>query len=406
MVPVDRPPIPGGVVTIDGERIVAVAAAGKSNGPTRDLGDVVLLPGLVNAHAHLEFSHLHSPLGRPGVPLIEWLPLAIAERQNRNHAAEESIALGVHESLVAGTSAVGEIATVEATAYPLKSDIAIRPFLEVIGFSRARADSAFVAVRERLVAARRVFNAVGLSPHAPYTVSPELLRKLVDLAREEKLPVAMHLAESLEELSLLSDGAGPFRDLLEARSMWDPAAIPSGSRPLDYLRVLADAPRSLVIHGNYLGREEHEFLAANSERMTLVYCPRTHANFAHQAYPLAELVALGVQVALGTDSRASNPDLSMLAEVRQAAVQHANVPRMKILQMATLNAARAIGCEAEHGSITPGKLANLLAVPVTGDALEFFWEQDSKPVAVWLRGREVTGLVARPSVVTATDGCG
>lgn len=388
VVPVDRPPIGGGVVTIEGERIVAVELARSGDG-ARDLGDVVLLPGLVNAHTHLEFSHLRSPLGRAGMPLIEWLPLAIAERQKRNHAADASIAVGIQESLIAGTCAVGEIATAEASAYALHGDVAIQPFLEVIGFSRARAESAFAAVRARLEAARRVSEAVGLSPHAPYTVSPELLGELVDLARGEGLPVAMHLAESREELELIADGAGPFRDLLEVRSMWDPAAIPRGSRPLDYVRVLADAPRALVIHGNYLEREEHEFLAANAERMTLVYCPRTHAYFAHPTYPLAELVDLGVQVALGTDSRASNLDLSVLAEVRHAARQHASVPPLEILKMATLNAARALGCDEDCGSITPGKLANLLAVPLAGDALDDVWEQDSEPAAVWLRGREV-----------------
>jgi aminodeoxyfutalosine deaminase len=389
VVPVDGPPILGGVVTIEGERIVAVEAAAISSDAVRDLGDVVLLPAMVNAHTHLEFSHLRSPLGRPGMRLIDWLPLAIAERQNGNHAAETSIALGVQESLTAGTCAVGEIATADAAAYALESDVTIRPFLEVIGFSRARAESAFAAVRDRLAAARRVSNSVGLSPHAPYTVSPELLGQLIELARVEQLPVAMHLAESREELALLADGTGPFRELLEARSMWDPAAIPSGSRPLDYLRKMADAPRALVIHGNYLDREEQEFLADHAERMTLVYCPRTHAYFAHPPYPLAELVAVGVHVALGTDSRASNPDLSMLGEVRHAARQHAGVPPLEILKMATLHAARAIGCDDDCGSLTPGKLANLIALPSSSDSLEGVMEQDVEPTAVWLRGREV-----------------
>jgi cytosine/adenosine deaminase-related metal-dependent hydrolase len=233
-----------------------------------------------------------------------------------------------------------------------------------------------------------------VSPHAPYTVSPELLGKLVELARARSMPVAMHLAESAEELELLADGAGPFRDLLDARSMWDPAAIPAGSSPFDYLQVLARAPRCLVVHGNYLVSEDHEFLAAHADRMTVIYCPRTHAYFQHPRYPLAAMVAAGVWVALGTDSRASNPDLSVLAEFRQAARTHSEVPAEKVLAMATLNGAAALGCERDCGSITPGKLANLVAVPMpegsgVGDALDAIVASDSAPTAVWLSGREI-----------------
>ena len=128
----------------------------------------------------------------------------------------------------------------------------------------------------------------GISPHAPYTVHPGLLKRLVALAVEKKLPVAMHLAESREELELLATGTGPFRDLLVDRSMWDTEAIPLGSTPLDYLRTLAEAPRALVIHGNNLSDEEIGFLAAHRERMSVVYCPRTHAYFGHDPYPLEQ----------------------------------------------------------------------------------------------------------------------
>ena len=122
----------------------------------------------------------------------------------------------------------------------------------------------------------------------------------------------MHLAESAEEIEFLSAGTGPFRDLLDARSMWDPEAIPLGSRPLDYLQSLAKAPRALVIHGNYLGRDEHEFLAANADQIALV--PAAITLLRRPPYPLAALHAAGVHVALGTDSRASNPNLDMLAK--------------------------------------------------------------------------------------------
>jgi aminodeoxyfutalosine deaminase len=387
--PVDRPPISDGVITIEGERIVAVEPTTHSTSGFRDLGDVALVPGFVNAHTHLEFSHLQKPLGRPGMRLVDWLPLAIAERQSRGPAAEVSIALGIQESVLAGTAAIGEISTAELQAYPSDGEVSLAHSFEVIGFSRARAESAFAALEARLAAAKGLDISVGISPHAPYTVSPELLSKIVKLAERESLPVAMHLAESAEELDMLATGQGPFRELLDARSMWDPAAIPRGTRPLDYLRRLEDAPRALVIHGNYLDREEHEFLAARADRMSLVYCPRTHAYFDHPPYPLAELLAAGVHVALGTDSRASNPDLSLLGELRHAARAHRGVAVESILKMATLDGARALGCENQCGSITPGKLANLVALPMRSDSLDDIVAEDSAPAAVWLRGREV-----------------
>jgi cytosine/adenosine deaminase-related metal-dependent hydrolase len=377
------------VLTIDGEHILSVGPASEATGTVHDLGEVALLPAFVNAHTHLEFSHLERPLGQPGMRLIDWLPLAIAERQNRGHDAARSIALGVHESSLAGTAAVGEIATAEATAYHGDYPLQLTTFLEVIGFSRARADSAFAAVEDRLGNSLAAGHTVGLSPHAPYTVSPALLDKLMQLARQHSLPVAMHLAESAEELDLLSTGTGPFRDLLEARSMWDPVAIPIDSTPLDYLQRLALASRALVIHGNYLDADEHEFLATHADHMTLVYCPRTHAYFNHPPYPLAAALKAGVNVALGTDSRASNPDLNLLAELRHVAHAHPAVSPDEILAMGTLAAARALGRELECGSLTPRKLANFVALPMPGDSLADLLATSTPPSAIYLHGREV-----------------
>src|SRR6185369_2743295 len=149
-------------------------------------------------------------------------------------------------------------------------------FVEVIGFSRARVSSVLIGLVSRLVPQdlanwkfkRQIAEIrLGISPHAPYTVSPELLRYIIGMAVNDNLPVAMHLAESQDELALLDSGDGRFRDLLEERSMWDPEVIPHGSRPLDYLQMLAGAPRALVIHGNYLDGEEIEFLAGKRDRM-------------------------------------------------------------------------------------------------------------------------------------------
>ena len=141
----------------------------------------------------------------------------------------------------------------------------------------------------------------------------------MEFSIEHEMPLAMHLAESREEIEFLRDGRGPFRELLESRGGWDPTARPRGARPLDELRVLSRAHRALVVHGNYLDDEEIDFLGRQRRQMAVVYCPRTHAWFGHARYPLEKLLAAGAIVALGTDSRASSPDLSLLAEMRHVA---------------------------------------------------------------------------------------
>jgi cytosine/adenosine deaminase-related metal-dependent hydrolase len=172
----------------------------------------------------------------------------------------------------------------------------------------------------------------------------------------------MHLAESLAELELLQSARGPFVELLQSLDAWHPEALPRGSRPLDYLRLLANAHRSLIVHGNYLATDELDFVAAHADRMSMVYCPRTHAFFGHRPYPLGEMLSRGVRVALGTDSRASNPDLSAFEEMRHIYQHHHNVTPADILRLGTLHGAVALGLDAELGVLAAGKLAELAIV--------------------------------------------
>ena len=177
-----------------------------------------------------------------------------------------------------------------------------------------------------------------------YSVHPDLLAAVVALSAAEHVPVAMHLAESREELELLRHGTGPLRAFLEDLGAWD-AGDDSGRvrGRWTICGCLASAHRTLVIHGNYLDDEEIGFLGANAERMTAVYCPRTHDWFAHDAYPLEKMLAAGVAVALGTDGRGSSPDLSLLAELRFAARRHPAVGLDRILQMGTHSRREGLG---------------------------------------------------------------
>ncbi|MGD9645425.1 MAG: amidohydrolase family protein [Pirellulales bacterium] len=367
VIPISGPPLRGGCVTVRGARIASVGPSPADGAQLVDLGDVALLPGLVNPHAHLEFSDLARPLGRAGMGFAEWIALVTASRGNAEQprpAPGESIAQGLAESRAAGVTTVGDIAT---AGWQLgESDAAatdVTAFAEVIALSAVRFAEVLDRVRGDVESARAGGRWRGaICPHAPYTVHPELFARLVDLGVECRANVAFHLAESIDELELMRDNSGPLADYLIARGFWIPGAIPRGTRPRDYLRVLLRAPRSLVVHGNLLDDDDIALVAANRDRMSVVYCPRTHAYFAHPPHPLPKLLAAGARVALGTDGRVSNPDLNLLADARFVARAYPSLAPADVLAMVTLHAAEALGLAAEAGSLAAGKRADLAVV--------------------------------------------
>jgi len=360
--PVSGPPLANGVLTIAGERIVAVGQNVASQAPV-DLGNVAILPGLANAHTHLEFSHLDRPLGRPGMALPDWIREVIAWRRSAVDQRRRPIEHGLAESIACGTTALGEIRTTQGLADDEQPPLALSEFAEVICLAEDRFEATLDRLRDDLQTPHgpRRWRR-GISPHAPYTVHPELFARLVQLAVDRHVPLAFHVAESPQELQLLTTARGPFRDLLESLGVWNPAAFAAPRRPLDYLQRLAQAQRALVVHGNYLDDEEIAFVAEHRDRLSVVYCPRTHAFFGHRRHPLAKLLDAGAAVAIGTDSRASNPDLSLLAELRFVAAKFAEIAPGKVLELGTLGGARALGSADESGSLERSKFADLAVV--------------------------------------------
>jgi cytosine/adenosine deaminase-related metal-dependent hydrolase len=397
--PVTSEPIASGVVTMHGDRITAVgkeAAAGE----THDLGNVAVVPGLVNAHTHLDLSDLAKPLGEPGMGLTDWLRSVVTFRQEaagrRRQAAQgtlQAVEDGLRESIRLGTTTLGEIAQPDWPLHAFQTaPITTTVFLELIAPDAEHAGGAMDLAREHLRLARTSESwRPGLGPHAPYSAGAELLVAVARLSAAEQVPVALHLAESREEIELLRSGGGPFRDFLTRLGAWNPGAFSPGRRPLDYLQMLAPAHRTLVVHGNYLDDEEIAFLGRNSRRMAVVYCPRTHAYFEHPEYPLPKLLEAGATVALGTDSRASSPDLSLLAEMRLVARRFPSIPASRVLRLGTIEGARALGLEHQIGSLEAGKWADLAAVALpdrdAADPHELLFDSDCPVVATWHRGR-------------------
>jgi cytosine/adenosine deaminase-related metal-dependent hydrolase len=401
--PVASPPVEDGVVTVEAGRIVGIGREAVGCRAT-ELGNVAILPGLINAHTHLEFSGLQTPLGTPGMSLPDWIRLVVAYRRRLPLPfASIDLEKGASECRSTGTVALGEITTTDKVPVkgldppPLRGEWRRRLrgglryftviFREVIGLKRELIESRLAVANKYLADSAAQTWRPGLSPHAPYSVHPRLFDGLLASASEHRVPVALHLAETLEELDLLASGGGPFRKLLIELGAWDETAIPRGARPIDYLRRLSQSgAHALVIHGNYLDDDEIKLVAAHADRLTVVYCPRTHAYFGHARHPLPRLLAAGANVALGTDSRASNPDLNLLEEIRFVARHFPELPPNTALELVTLRAARALQLEERVGSIEPGKQAALVSVPLpNSDATDPHWlvyesNQTAKPL--------------------------
>ncbi len=360
--PLDGRAIENGTVEITRGRISAIHA--RHDPQARDLGNVAIIPGLVNAHTHLEFSDLSQPLG-PADSFTDWIRAVVDHRRRRRTVSLQLVREGLRECADAGTTALGEITTDNASLAALNErGPAVCAFREAVGFLAEQIDEQLQTARRFLEAAAsapQTHITRGLSPHAPYSVHPELFARLVDLATEKKAPVAIHLAETRAEIEFLDRGTGPFLGLLQNFGVWKEGVIPRGSRPLDYLRSLQRLDRALVVHGNYLSDEEISFVAERPH-LTVVYCPRTHAYFAHETHPWQQLLAQGGSVAIGTDSRASNPDLSLW---RELCFLHSHFPRVSpatLLKLGTTAGARALNHPGDDWGLKPGCAANLAVI--------------------------------------------
>jgi aminodeoxyfutalosine deaminase len=399
--PVAGEPIRDGVVRIDAESctILEVGRTHAADDYLEDLGNVAALPGFVNAHAHLESSYLASPLGYQGIPFTDWLRLLMASRRATAIDPAAAFGRGLRQCAEYSTVAVGDMVQAEwKRSFTMSSYGGVVAFRELIGPTRDRIAAAMTAAEEfcnsfdvpstpdsRLLTPDSRLPTPGsplpgLAPHAPYSVHPELLAAIIQFTQsraDKKIPISMHLAESAEELELLAEGRGPLRTFLEELGAWSPELFSRPMRPMDYLRVLSAAPRAVIAHGNYLDEAEIGFLGEHAARMSVVYCPRTHAWFGHRRYPLEAMLAAGVTVALGTDGRGSSPDFDMLEEMRCVARQFPSLGRDHIVAMATRNGAKALGLADELGTLEPGKRAALAFVSLP--------ENDADPYELLLK---------------------
>ncbi len=372
-------------VTVHGDHITDVTPVADDQ--RAEILPVALLPRLLNAHTHLEFSTLSQPLA-PSTPFTDWIQSVI--RHRRQHAGEsaDGTAAGLAESFRNGTAFVGEITTAATTEAYRDARVNVLSFRELIGLLPEHIDAQLAAAARHLSDSTTSSIRRGLSPHAPYSVHPELFAATVDLARHYDVPVAMHLAETRDELLLLDCGSGPFVEFLTSLNLWRPNVLRPNSAPLHYLQKLAEVPGSLAIHGNYFNDAELTFLTRNPQVAT-VYCPRTHNYFGHSPHPWLRLLKEGATVVIGTDSRASNPDLSVWKELQFLARMPNTLPWPQLLELATTKAAHVFGRQPQR--LRPGQSADGLLVLCRCDSASgldsTLSAEDSQAGAVLCSGR-------------------
>jgi aminodeoxyfutalosine deaminase len=363
VVPITGLPIRNGQVAIADGRVQWVGPAGdvaRPEAPVRDLGTGVLLPGLVNAHCHLELSHLAGAVAFEG-GFAAWVERLVQSR-GRHGEAEVLAATARALSFVRerGTAAIGDVSnTLVHLDLLAASGLRSVVYLELLAWDPGAADTTLARAREGLAAATALAGRVELrlAAHAPHSVSPELLRMLV----KEGGPAAIHLAESPEETRYLADGGGEWAAFLQRRGLGHVPFEPPGRSPVAYVDGLgALHPRLVAAHAVQVDEADRRLLA--SRGVHVVLCPRSNRNLGVGRADVASLVTAGVRLALGTDSLASVETLDVLDDAVVLSRQFPSLAPAAILRMATRGGAEALGLD-DLGALEPGMEAALAFAP-------------------------------------------
>jgi len=381
ILPITSSPIENAAVVIFGDRVIVagpweriarefISANAMS---VVDLGDAILLPGLVNAHCHLDYTDMAGfwPPPKKFTDWIPWMLAAKAEWSYSNYA--QSWLNGAKMLLQSGTTTVADIEAAPELLPEVWNSTSLRvfSFLEMTSV-RSKRDPADILdeILNKIDSLVHSRCAAALSPHAPYSTSPDLLRLCARAAREKKLRTAVHVAESQQEFEMFAHASGEMFDWLK-RNGRDNSDCGLGT-PFQHLERagLADA-NFIAVHANYLDARDFELLA--KRRANVVHCPRSHDYFQHRKFPLDALLAANVNVCLGTDSLATVTkngkeclELNLFSEMQAFSRYNPAVAPEKILKMATANGARALGLAGKIGEISSYACADLIAVPFSG----------------------------------------
>jgi aminodeoxyfutalosine deaminase len=355
-------PIENGELVIDEGEVLAITTQSGNDDAVLDLSDCLLMPGFVNAHCHLGLTALEKKLS-PENSFIDWIrtliPLNFALD---NESRVRGIRAGAEEMRRSGVTTLGDYVA-EPELLNVMDSLGFRSvlFLETIGFHSEKAQVICQKMEEVLKnESLSPLSILGLAPHAPYSVSPELFRCLKHLAQKYRCPLSCHVAEILDEVRFLDNGDESLEDLLKERSAWDPKWQPPGKTPVQYLKSLDLLDHLIAVHCNFVSSDLD---AMASNEVSAVFCPKSTQWFGRtDIMSVRALLDRGISVALGTDSLASNDSLNFLAELCTADKLLPDVSRKEILTMATRYGGEALGLEC--GKLASGQKADLIGFRV------------------------------------------
>jgi len=395
--PMSRGLIRDGAVVSDGVRIVEFGStpamrAAHPDAIVIDVGDVVLMPGLVNANTHLELTHVTRAADRWAGSFADWI-LTVRDEARRSPA--ESRHAGLQQCRKFGVTCVGDI----THSYGMErighiTGVRVLPFLEALGIGKARPrfEETIIQITEAL---KKPGGARGISPHAPYTVDADGYKLCLELAKKYDAPLMTHLAETTDETQFMTDHTGPFRVLLDQLGLWDETIRTDPGPPIEFAYAcgLLEYPKTILSHVNYCDDSELDRLSQG--RASVVYCPRTHAYFGHPPHRWREMLARGINVAVGTDSCASSPDLNIVEDLRLLHRLAPEVPPQVLWEMATTRGARALSLP-DVGRLDAGCVADFIAFPARSqDPLRELLENDALPIACVASDEQIRTL-SRP----------
>ncbi len=409
VLPVSRPPIEHGAVAVEDGRITFVGPVTSAPPVDVQLGDCALVPGLVNVHTHLELTAMRGWL--EDLPFRRWIIRLTKARREVLDAGRllASARLGIAEGLLAGITTYADTCE-SGVAHQAMRDMRVRGvmYLEVFGPDPDRASGSLRELATRVAAVRAQDSTLvrtGISPHAPYSVSDDLFAGAARLSIDERLPMAIHAAESEAEHLLVTAARGDFADALRARGI---DVAPRGTSTIALLdRVGVLHARPLLIHCVRASHDDIRRIAAHG--CAVAHCPASNAKLGHGIADLEGLLHANVDVGIGSDSVASNNRMDLLDEARLALLMGRArrgtwdvLPAAQGLELATLGGARALGLDAETGSLEVGKAADLAAFPL--DAIHAQPVQEPESALLFATSGRGARLVMVAGEVLVRDG--
>lgn len=376
VVPMVGEPIENAAVAIAGNQIAGVGrfeeVKATHGGDVFDLGEQIVLPGLINAHCHLDYTLLRGQIPPPR-SFTDWIR---AINTSKAALSEEDYIASINAGL-AEVQKFGTTTLLNLEAFPELLPRISRPPLRAWWCAEMIDLREQVPVRDVSKNLHDWFEAhpewlggFGLAPHAPFTASAQLFSAASEMARKHNVPGTTHVAESHEEMQMFRDASGPLYDFLKniGRRMDDCG----GNTPLSSLmqnQVLDE--RWILAHLNEVAEGDFDLLAG-AKKFHIAHCPRSHTFFGHTPFELRRLRTLGFNVCLGTDSLASNSSLSLFSEMRELLRKEPWISSREVFAMATVNAAHAIGQADLLGKISPGFCADLIAIPAVPSGTDVF----------------------------------